>query len=883
MRFCLLLILLFLGLPGAFATHLLGGDFGYTYLGTESGQFKYAIRLTTYTDCTSGSEIPFPESPLQAGVYENTPGDFKNRLQILSLQLHSTRKVEPQLPPGCIVPFSICMYEGVYLDTILLPPSALGYILFYERCCRSNQVISLNGPSQQSESFVALIPPTAQPNSTPVFEPAVLPLICIGDTLSFLNTAIDPDGDLLIYNWVHPYSGYGVPSNTSPTPPNPLAFEPPLVNYTGGFSPLQPFGPGGYIFLNASNGLTRIKGSVPGSFVIALEVNEFRNNQLLNKTRRELQIAVTQCPLNTPPQVQLQGGNTQVNVHEEEEVCLQVTLNDADGDSLSYTFGGPVMDLPNPPQINVISSSASQTVLNICFSPLCGQASPFPYNLYIQATDNGCLPKNDFDVIAFLVDSMPFEVDIYGPDSICTGDMLSFSANVPAGSFQWSIQNGTINGPAGQPSVNTQWNNTGNGSVQLIWQGICNSDTAQHNLVILPEPQFSINGPDSVCLRDTFQLSCSNTGFSTYQWSGPGLIPPLNSPVVNVQALQTGYYILTVSNPLTCTKSDSIYVEVLPLPQNPWAPEYILCYGDTLSLSYANNLQPDIQPGSYHMPGTPGIHLFFPPQSITYSTEFTGAYGCSDTASLRIRVPDVPKNDIDTSLCEQSVFVYDPSEGASGVQCLWNPLPQELNGCLAGITVEQNSIYSIVLLYEGNCTDTLELQIESIPRPQAAFEETGAEPACEGLLMSFNDLSAGNDSIQWFHMPDALGNNPSIQVSVPYSGSYTLQLTAYNQHCTDTATQTLNAQELDAYLNIQLPNVFTPNGDGNNDEWTALVPPGFMDCTRLEVFNRWGISVFRSEGLPAQWKPLQISSGVYFLVLKTGTAFHKTSVTVIRE
>lgn len=882
MKYRLLLLFFFLGAGMASASHLLGGDFGYTYLGMQNGQFRYAIQLTTYTDCTSGSEIPFPESPLSAGLYENVSGEFKPLLQTLTLQLSQTRKVEPMLPPGCIVPFSICMYEGIYRDTLLLPASALGYILFYERCCRSSQVISLNGPSLQSESFVCTIPPTAQPNSTPVFEPAVLPLVCIGDTLTFPNTAIDPDGDLLIYNWVHPYAGYGIPTNTAPPPPNPLGYEPPLVTYAAGFSPTQPFGPGGYVFLNASSGLTRIKGTIPGSFVIALEVNEFRNNQLLNKTRRELQIAVTQCPQNNPPQVQLQSGSTLVNVHEEEEVCVQVTLSDTDGDSLSYTFGGPVMDLPNPPQITVLNSTASETILNVCFAPVCGQASPFPYNLYIQAVDNGCLPKNDFDILSFQVDSLPFEVEISGPDSVCLGEMLSFGSNVPAGSFLWSVQNGTLTTPANLPEAGTQWNNTGNGSVQLIWQGVCNSDTAQHNLVILPEPQFSLSAADSICFRDTILLSCSNTGFSSYTWSGPGLIPPLNGPAVYALAQQSGYYTLRVSDPLTCTRTDSIYVEVLPLPQNPWATEYVVCFGDSITLLHSDSLQLSIQPNLYNMPDVPGSHIFYPPQSFDYITEFTDIHGCSDTNSLRIRVPDVPKDDIDTSLCEHTLFVYTPVSGA-GVQCSWNPLPQELNGCTAEILVSGTLSYEIVLDYEGVCTDTLLLNIESIPNPEAAFEEAGAFPACDGLVMTFNDISSDKDSIQWYHLPDALGSSSSIQVTVPYSGNYTLNLVAYNQHCTDTAGKTLTAKELTDYLQIQLPNIITPNGDGSNDVWKALVPPGFTDCTEIQVFNRWGISVFRSEGLPAEWNPDRISSGVYFLVLKTGTAFHKTAVTVVRE
>ena len=55
--------------------------------------------------------------------------------------------------------------------------------------------------------FHAYIPPPLLANSSPVFTNDPIPFLCVGDTTSILNSAVDPDGDLLIFSFVHPYNG----------------------------------------------------------------------------------------------------------------------------------------------------------------------------------------------------------------------------------------------------------------------------------------------------------------------------------------------------------------------------------------------------------------------------------------------------------------------------------------------------------------------------------------------------------------------------------------------------------------------------------------------------------------------------------------------------
>ncbi|GAB3257984.1 hypothetical protein GCM10027347_21000 [Larkinella harenae] len=53
------------------------------------------------------------------------------------------------------------------------------------------------------------------------------------------------------------------------------------------------------------------------------------------------------------------------------------------------------------------------------------------------------------------------------------------------------------------------------------------------------------------------------------------------------------------------------------------------------------------------------------------------------------------------------------------------------------------------------------------------------------------------------------------------------------------------------YLNM--PNVFTPNGDGRNDIFQPTRCPRFIETAELTVVNRWGVKVYQSSNPALQW------------------------------
>lgn len=66
---------------------------------------------------------------------------------------------------------------------------------------------------------------------------------------------------------------------------------------------------------------------------------------------------------------------------------------------------------------------------------------------------------------------------------------------------------------------------------------------------------------------------------------------------------------------------------------------------------------------------------------------------------------------------------------------------------------------------------------------------------------------------------------------------------------------------------VILPNVVTPNGDGQNDLLEIPFLP-FYGKSKISVFNRWGIMVYQNSDYKNDWYPENLSEGTYFYVLE---------------
>ena len=81
-------------------------------------------------------------------------------------------------------------------------------------------------------------------------------------------------------------------------------------------------------------------------------------------------------------------------------------------------------------------------------------------------------------------------------------------------------------------------------------------------------------------------------------------------------------------------------------------------------------------------------------------------------------------------------------------------------------------------------------------------------------------------------------------------GIYTIVLTAWDRsfNCFDTDSLTI---EIIPDGSIFVPNAFSPNQDGSNDEF--LVFGEGIVSLELVIYSRWGLEIYRQQGYPISW------------------------------
>ncbi len=303
------------------ATHIVGGELYYQYLGNN----LYQIRLTVYRDCYFG--VPPFDNPASVGIF-----DANNQLiQSINMLVNDSSTVPPTVNSPCFIPpTDVCYRVANYYATVSLPPAPGGYQLAYQRCCRNQTILNIVNPLSTGATFYANIPASVPDNGNPVFNELPPPFICSGLPFVFDHSATDPDGDSLVYELCTPFTGasQNIPQ---PQPPfNPpysnIVWQPPfqLSNMLGG-TPMT---------IDPQTGLLTATPNTIGQFVIGICVNEYRNGVLLSKTRRDYQINVVSCPtlvvaaLQTP--ILTCGSNT-----------VQFTNNSFGAGSYFWDFGDP--------------------------------------------------------------------------------------------------------------------------------------------------------------------------------------------------------------------------------------------------------------------------------------------------------------------------------------------------------------------------------------------------------------------------------------------------------------------------------------------------------------------------------------------------------------
>lgn len=156
----------------------------------------------------------------------------------------------------------------------------------------------------------------------------------------------------------------------------------------------------------------------------------------------------------------------------------------------------------------------------------------------------------------------------------------------------------------------------------------------------------------------------------------------------------------------------------------------------------------------------------------------------------------------------------------------------------------------------------------------------------------FTDTLACHDTL-WYYLPDVspfsqvewsinggpyISDNP-VMITGIKAGTNTIDLvyTWLNDKCgpdTSSASTYTFFSAMTQVEKVHIPNIFTPNYDGINDEWFIQVEPVLASDGRISVYNRWGMLVWQGEDLFSAWNGmsngLPADEGTYYYVIDPG-------------
>lgn len=279
------------------ATHIIGGFMSYEKLSGNT----YRLTFKLYRDCFNG-QADFDGTPTSStavasiGVFEinNTSYTLVTSYSLVNPVVTNISANAGLQNPFVTIPPDVCVEEGVYSYDFTIPDPTKSYILVYERCCRNNSITNLLNPGTQGSTYSVIINPQANniSNSSPQFSVYPPPFICANTFLAYDHSAVDPDGDSLVYSLCNVRSGasQNVPA---PNPPNSPPYD--TVTWNANYWYNSPMSTDSFE-INPTSGLLTCTPTQLGQYLVGICISEYRSGQLISQYTRDFQFNVVGCP-----------------------------------------------------------------------------------------------------------------------------------------------------------------------------------------------------------------------------------------------------------------------------------------------------------------------------------------------------------------------------------------------------------------------------------------------------------------------------------------------------------------------------------------------------------------------------------------------------------
>lgn len=545
--------------------------------------------------------------------------------------------------------------------------------------------------------------------------------------------------------------------------------------------------------------------------------------------------------------------------------------------AVTYTVGTSPCQSASTQNISVIPpSDPSWTTTSLCETAL-----PINLNTLVTGLSGGTwsgtgVSGTDFDPLGLSGGiAVTYTVGPVGCQFTSTQNITV----IPASNPSWTTTTLCASGAA--ISLNTLvtgstggvWSGTGvtgsnfnpaglSGSVAITYTvgtSPCQSVSTQ-NITVIPtsNPAWTTT---SVCANSGLvNLSSLVTGTAGGTWSGSGVTTTTFDPTGLSGPVSITYTVGTAP----CLSTSTQNITVIPNADATINPVSNMCANAlAVGLTAVNSGGTwsgfGVSPSGTFDPSTLGAG--------TYTLTYTIGGTCNDADAVTIIVYPLPSAAwvLPPNICQysSSLDLNSMVTGASGGT--WSGTG--VTGSTfdpSGLSGNTSITYTVT---QSGCTSssTQVIDVDPITAAFTATPTTGLAP------LNVNALNFSSNGYTYIWNFDNGATSTTENASTVYTGmgTYTITLIAVNiSGCKDTASVIVVVDEVSA---LEVPNVFSPNGDGENDLFRPVVAKSLTEFNAV-IYDRWGLKLYEWNDENGGWdgrtkNGKQAPDGTYFYIV----------------
>jgi gliding motility-associated-like protein len=478
------------------------------------------------------------------------------------------------------------------------------------------------------------------------------------------------------------------------------------------------------------------------------------------------------------------------------------------------------------------------------------------------------------------------------PLTICPGQSIRLKAiPIPNVTFEW-IKDGvtTVKPASADPFVYIS--SAGSYTVRAVGEGgtcsvISDAVVVASGSGTVP-PVAVINPIPPACAGANLTLTANVVSGATYMWEGPnGFSVSETDNQLTITALtasQAGIYSLRLKVGSCTGDEDSEEVSVADVgsftisSNSPGA----LCEGGSITLSVGAVSGRSYQwvKDGVDVGGQISNTLTLSNVSLTSAGSYKARIsfgGCSEETLpfvVTVNTKPVANFTISTPTCMNEVITFTNTstvDSQASTTYAWNFGDGNTSTDLSpthtySASPTQNP--SLTINYTGlpTCTSSISKSITILPSQKPEIVST-SPVICPGDTETLS-LTGSFNSVEWFAQNVSIGTSPTVDITQP--DLYTVEVKLTNG-CEATNEITIGPSPDCAETNLIIPNMFSPNGDGQNDRWLVAGIESEPDCT-MKVFDDRGTTLLNQKGFDINgwdgtFNGKTLPDGVYFYLL----------------